>query len=317
MPVGVTKRQALALRIVMTAVVLAFVARALARHWSEFSAMRFDLAFRPWWLALTLAWIAVTTLLQVESWRHVLRGWGQHLRFSRAAEAWCLANLGRYVPGKVWSVAGLVVLAQRDGVALWASAASAVAIQALGLGTCLAIVALSLPGRLPTAATIGGAVGAAVLLAALGSERLLAPLRRLAGERFALRPLPVRAIGASAALTLASWMTYGMAFWSLARALGLGAGTAFTPVPAMGMFALGYLLGLLALLAPGGIGVREAVFISLLTPVLGPGGAVALSVASRLLLTITEALSAGIAWLFARDSRPRESDVDGGSHGAT
>jgi uncharacterized membrane protein YbhN (UPF0104 family) len=54
------------------------------------------------------------------------------------------------------------------------------------------------------------------------------------------------------------------------------------------VFALGQTLGTLALFAPGGVGVREAVLISQLMPSLGAGGAVALTIASRLLLTCIE-----------------------------
>jgi uncharacterized membrane protein YbhN (UPF0104 family) len=308
-PVSV-KRWGPWLRLLVTAVVLAFCARAIARNWAAFQSVELAVDVNGWWLAASFGWVLVTTALQVESWRHVLRGWGQHLRYARAAGAWCLANLGRYVPGKVWSVAGLVVLAQRDGVAVWASTASAFAIQALGLGTCLAIIALTIPGQLPLLVTLVGAAGAIATLLALGSERIVRLLARLGGERLTLRALPARAIAASAALTFVSWATYGLAFWSLARAVGYGPGTGFTPPAAMGMFALGYLLGLLALLAPGGLGVREAVFVSLLTPVLGSGGAIALSVASRLQLTITEALAAGLAWLLARRASPPETIVD-------
>ena len=46
--------------------------------------------------------------------------------------------------------------------------------------------------------------------------------------------------------------------------------------------------GLLALPAPGGIGVREFVFFAMLDGVVGPANAVALAVASRLQLTLTE-----------------------------
>src|SRR5260370_31142101 len=67
------------------------------------------------------------------------------------------------------------------------------------------------------------------------------------------------------------------------------------PLPltaAIGAFTLGYILGVLALFAPGGVGVRELVLIGLLAPFLGSGGAVAVSVASRLLLTGLEAPAA-------------------------
>jgi hypothetical protein len=65
-------------------------------------------------------------------------------------------------------------------------------------------------------------------------------------------------------------------------------------------------LGLLALFAPGGIGVREGVFYVLLTPYLGSGGALALSVASRLELTVTEAV-AGLGALALGRRKGRET----------
>ena len=65
----------------------------------------------------------------------------------------------------------------------------------------------------------------------------------------------------------------------------------------------GYVLGLLALFAPGGVGVREVVLIGLLTPALGAGGAVALSVASRIVLTLTEVAAPLVVLLVTRGPR--------------
>src|SRR5207245_11250711 len=87
--------------------------------------------------------------MQIESWRRILAGWGQRIAFGPAARTWSLANLGRYVPGKVWSVAGLVVLAQRAGVQPGPAAASAFVIQAVSLGSGVAVVAAVAPPRAP------------------------------------------------------------------------------------------------------------------------------------------------------------------------
>ena len=54
------------------------------------------------------------------------------------------------------------------------------------------------------------------------------------------------------------------------------------------MFTASYLAGFLALIAPGGLGVREGLFILMLQGTLGIGAATALALASRVLLTITE-----------------------------
>jgi hypothetical protein len=132
----------------------------------------------------------------------------------------------------------------------------------------------------------------------------LTRLGRMVGATTEWRALPAGAVLAGSGLTLLSWCVYGFAFWALGRGLGLPPALPLTD--AAGVFALGYILGLLALFAPGGIGVREGVFYVLLTPYLGSGGALALSVASRLELTVTEAV-AGLGALALGRRKGRET----------
>ena len=73
----------------------------------------------------------------------------------------------------------------------------------------------------------------------------------------------------------------------------------------MGMFALGYVMGLVALVAPGGLGVRDLALVGFLTPFVGSGGALAVSLASRVQLTLTEAGAAG-AGLLLKPVKPEE-----------
>jgi uncharacterized membrane protein YbhN (UPF0104 family) len=280
------------IQIAVAGVVAIMVWRALARNWDEFRALHVSLAPKPGWIALSVMVVFLTYAIQIESWRRVLAGWSQRLAYGRAARIWLVANLGRYIPGKVWSVAGLIVLAQRAGVDGWAAGASAFAIQALGLGTAVAVVAAATPTAESPLRLAAAAMVAVATIGFLAWERGARWLARLAdrGGReggVPFRPLPLTAVAEGAALTLASWLTYGLAFWLLARGLGLQGSLPLST--AAGVFALGYILGLLAVFAPGGVGVRELVFIGLLTPALGGGGAVALSVGSRVLLTLCEA----------------------------
>jgi uncharacterized membrane protein YbhN (UPF0104 family) len=274
-------------QIFAAAVVAAMVWRGIARNWSEFRSLHVSLALKPGWIALSVLLVFLTYALQIASWRRILAGWAQPLAYGRAARIWLLANLGRYVPGKVWSVAGLIVLAQRAGVDAWVAGASAVAIQAIGLGTAVAVVAAATPAAASPLRLSGAALAAAATTALLAWDRGGRWLAGAAGFAGRFRPLPPGAAALSAGLSLASWVTYGVSFWLLARGLGLPA-TLSIPT-ATGVFALGYILGLLALFAPGGVGVRELAFIGLLTPELGSAGAVALSVGSRVLMTLCEA----------------------------
>jgi uncharacterized membrane protein YbhN (UPF0104 family) len=61
---------------------------------------------------------------------------------------------------------------------------------------------------------------------------------------------------------------------------------------AVGVFTCSYLVGFIALFAPGGLGPRESVFLLMLAGDIGLKPAAGLAVASRLLLTGTEVLPA-------------------------
>ncbi len=282
-----------ALQIVVAAVVVVMVWGVLSRNWAQFRSLRVTLELRPGWIALACVPIALSYASSIEVWRRLLAGWAQRLAYVQAARVWLVSNLGKYIPGAVWSVAGFVVLAQRAGIAAWAAGASVFAVQAVAVGTGVVLVLAFTPGA-ESPLRLGAAALAAV--ATIGmltwgwAVRLAAGLLRSANP---ITPLPLRSVAQGSALGLLSWLLHGTAFWLLARGLGLP-GT-LSLATAIGAFALGNVLGIIAIFAPGGVGVREVVLISLLTPELGAGGAVALSVASRILLTFAEiAAPAGV-----------------------
>lgn len=274
----------------VAAAVVAVVAGSLARNWTAFRATHVALAVRPALLAAAVLAVGATYAVQIEAWRRILAGWGQRIGFATAARTWSLANLGRYLPGKVWSVAGLVLLARRAGVNAAPAAASAFVAQAVTLGAGAAVAAAVTPHATSPWRLASAAVAALGTVAALSWPPTARRLGRLAGATTPLAPLPALAALTSAALAAIAWLGYGAAFWLLARGLVSGVGLPLTT--ATGIFAVGYMLGWLALFAPGGVGVREVVLIGLLAPSLGGGGAVALTVASRLLLTALEAAAA-------------------------
>src|SRR3989449_390517 len=151
----------------VTLVVVALVARSIGRNWAEFRALHADVTIKPLWIAGSALAVCASYVMHIESWRQILHGWGQHIGFGAAARTWSLANLGRYVPGKVWSVAGLGVVGQRARVQMAPAAASAFVAQALAVGTGAAVVAAGTPHappplRLPAAGRPGLPPGAAL-----------------------------------------------------------------------------------------------------------------------------------------------------------
>jgi hypothetical protein len=182
-----------------------------------------------------------------------------------------------------------------------------VVLQVLAIGTGAAVAGLT--GRAAIEAAHPGsgfALGMLVAGAAAGIGLLLWPpflqrLLRLAapGARSGGTP-PATSIGLGIAANLVAWVGYGLALWLLARGLLPAAG--LRPTLAVAVFTASYLAGFLALFAPGGLGVREGLFILMLQGPLGIGAATALALASRLLLTITE-LGAAVPFLvFSQES---------------
>lgn len=273
--------------------VVAFVGRSLARNWAQFRSVPVILSVGPAWLVGACLLVLLTFAIQVESWTRLLAGWGERLAFRSALRTWTLANLGRYVPGKVWSVAGLVVLARQAGVQAVPAAMSAFAVSAVSLGTGVAVVAGVAPESAPPLRLAMAGVAALGTIGVLVWPPTARWLGRLADANTPLRPLAPSAALASAALTVLAWVTYGAAFWMLAR--GLVPTSALSLTTAIGAFTLAYILGWLALFAPGGVGVRELVLVGMLAPTLGTGGALAVSIASRVLLTILEGAAALVA----------------------
>lgn len=269
-----------------------FVYKNVAGNLEDFGAIRseLDLSFVPIAIAACLIWSSYAAL--IFGWRLILKGWGESLSVRSATYIWCVSNLGRYIPGKIWSIAGMAILAQRQGVSGWAATGSAIAMQLLAMTTGTVFVLMFVPdGMNPVmlALTLCIAFGA---ISVLGVERFMEFFRRFFGNRFQLRPLPVPTILSGLAITGLAWLGYGAALIFIAKGTVPGAVLSFEF--ATGTFAAGYIVGLIALFAPGGLVVREGVLLGLLTPSLGVGPAMAITVASRLMFTFTE-LSVALA----------------------
>ena len=289
--------------------IVVFAARSLVRNWEQLRSQPLAWQVDPPTLLLSAAVVWLMYALLIVAWRTMLASWGQQLDGWTAARIWTVSSLGKYLPGKVWAVAGMALMSQRAGIAPWAATGSAVVLQVLAIGCGAAIAGLTgrrvLESAHPGAGTVlivlvaGAAVGVALLLWPPFLRRLL----QLAAPGAEAREAPRRfGIVFGVVANLTAWLGYGAALWLLARGLLPSAGLSFGL--AVAVFTASYLAGFLALFAPGGLGVREGLFILMLQGPLGIGAATALAVASRVLLTITE-FGAAAPFLVLPLGRPR------------
>jgi hypothetical protein len=256
--------------------------------------------------ALTLGAFA----FMVYTWCVSLRWWGQRPRYLAAVRIWSLSNLARFIPGTIWQFAGLAALAADEGVSPVAATAGVLMQQVVLLGTGLLLSILLAPQLLPgwtaavpvwalIAGVIAGLGGLVIALPRIG--QLVAPLaRRWFGKELAW-PAPHEAASAAyiAALVL-PWLIYGVAFWLFGRAL-LGPDAPGLKLAASA-FTVSYVAGILVVVAPGGLGVREASLVAALAPSLGAGRALILAVGSRMWLVALEMIGAAAIVLAYRRS---------------
>ncbi len=290
------------LQIAIVATVAFFVGRTFVNQWGELGRLGLSLGAHPGMvlLAAVVVWTAYLGL--IFGWLGVLRGLGEKLDVWSAAGIWSLSSLGKYIPGKVWALAGMVVLAQRAGVRPVAATGSALVMQLLALATGSAVVALTGASTLTDARPemrvglslllLGSVLGTGLLLRPRVFERIVARLPGRAGagagggvDGVVAPPTP-GSIVAGLLANVVAWVAYGVAVWLLAKALLPE--TPFPLVGTIGAFTAAYIVGFLVLFIPGGLGVREGVFVLMLQGTVGLAAATAIAVASRLLFTATE-----------------------------
>jgi hypothetical protein len=215
-----------------------------------------------------------------------------------AVRLFMIANLGRYVPGKFWQIAGLAALAKGRGVPAMTATGAAVLGQGIALVAASAVgmgAFLAGPDDFRTWGIVGGVlVGALVVLLSIPSV-----FARLARGWFRLSRTEAQPGLASVhglrwlGLLLLSWTLQAAAFWVLSRSLGLEGAL----VPIASAFAAAYVLGYVMIFAPAGLGPREGFLILFLTPHFGATSSGMIAVVARLWTTLVELLPAGLFWV--------------------
>jgi uncharacterized membrane protein YbhN (UPF0104 family) len=298
---------------VLTALVTLFILRRIGLDLSSLGRMEM-----PAWnlspLALTASVVVLALGYGVSAslWGAMVREMGgPTLPRRTTVPLFLVANLGRYVPGKVLQIAGLTWLARRHGVPAPVAAGAAVLGQGVALlgATIVGLAAFFSPALDPGLRLWGWLGLGAVALFLMGSgipavaDRIRSTWFRLAGSAPpapSSRPGTDRGFGVRwTFLYTLNWSLYAVAFWLLF--LGLVGWQPFLFVgPA---FAAAYVGGYLALFAPAGLGIREGLLAAFLAPVLAPQAALALALAARLWTTAVEVVPAGL--LARKVLRPR------------
>jgi uncharacterized membrane protein YbhN (UPF0104 family) len=276
---------------------IAFITRTIWRDRAEVGAA---LGALDPWLAVLALLLGVTAMVQIGlAWRRALAIVGERRPVVDTLYRYYVGQLGKYVPGGIWPVVGRAEMARRGGVGAGAAYSSTV----LSLATTYLGAMVVAVATLPFGLDGQRAQRWVLVLLPLGVLALHPRVIDLALrwiERFAgRRPgVVIPSWGTSVRLLarhVPAWLAIGLATWTVAAALG-DAGTLGNVLFAT---TLSWVVGFLIIPVPGGVGVREAVFVAAATS-LPSGLAAATAVTARLVFIAVDVSGAAVTAALVR-----------------
>lgn len=300
------KRVVDAIRIGFLVLVLAAVGYALVRNWSDVSG-----SFRrigPGSLTLGLVLAMISPALTVLGWRVLMADLGSRLHIAPASGVFFVGQLGKYLPGSVWSVVVQADMAHKLGiprrrtavVGLITIALSALCGMVAGLPALPALVTRG-EAQLPwwfLVLVIGG------LLVGLWPpvlNRAISTLFRLLRREPLEHDLSLPAVALSTMWFTLSWLAGGASIWVMATSLAQeGTDARHLAVVSISGYLLAAGIGMFSFVVPAGVGVRDGVLVLLLATSMPIVAATAVVVVARFYSVVADVAWAGIGWLWAR-----------------
>lgn len=296
--------------------ILAAIAYAVVSQWNGVRSALLTLAWQSVLLSLVAALLG--TLASLMAWRALLADEGHRLSPLSAGRIFFVGQLGKYLPGSVWSIVLQMELGKRAGVPRGRSFTTSLAWVGLSLSTALVVGVMGFPILVQKHATEVWIMLAILPFALIASAPpILTRLVNLVLRVMRKGPLP-RALSwpgvlRSCAWLITAWVFFGVHLWLLSNALGAPGFGGLTRC--IGGFALAMAAGVLFIFAPSGAGVREALIVSALAPVMSTGEALGIAVVSRAIFILADVLSAGGAALSGmRELRRSKADAIAGDN---
>jgi hypothetical protein len=257
-----SKKLRLSLQIGVAVLIFGFLVLTVISQWSEIQSK--GVHFHVLWLFPAFFFILLFYALTALGWDLILRWLGYRVGVGQAQVAWGQPILARYVPGSVLYVLGRVLLSERIGVPRRITVASIAYEQAITATSAIIFSAYFFIDHpdLQGQPLRWGVLVLIPLAIALLHPRVFGPLADSVLRAFGRDPLPgvmeMRGVLTMITFFLANWGVMAVGTYCVARSV--------SDVPADKLLtvgsaqALGYVAALATLVAPAGLGIRDAVF---------------------------------------------------------
>ncbi len=273
------------------------------------------LAIRPGWLMASGLWYLAGLGCSGMFWYKLLWLLDQRPSIRATLRAYYIGHLGKYVPGKAWALllrSGLIC-GPRVHVGVAALTAFYEVLTTMASGALVAACIFSCQPPQVSGLTWSPVLSGFLLLGLVGEPLLPAIfnrlIRRLARRLQSLDATPQprvrnRTLAGGLLLTSLGWVFLGAGLWAVLQGVLREPPILTFAVAAqcVGALALAYVAGFLAIVVPGGVGVREYVLLQLLGS-LGPETEIAVAVlVLRLVWTGAEVTAAALLYFLPHPS---------------
>ena len=287
-------------RIVVAVAVVVALVWGVARNWTEISQDLQRVSIGA--LLLSFVPAALGTWLTMVGWRVILADLGSPLHLAPAGGVFFVGQLGKYLPGSVWTVLVQADMASHLHVPRRRTGVTGLVTIGLSVLTGLLVGLPALPLLLQRSAGSSGwlllAVPLFVVLVwpALLNRLIAWGLRVLRREPLE-ETLSTRAILTTVGLYALAWVLFGVHI--LVLALAVGGGTGVTLASLTG-YALAGSLGMLTVILPAGLGARDGILAIVLASAMPLSAGTAVALVSRFVVTLVDVLAAAAGWAYAR-----------------
>lgn len=306
------------LQLLFLATVLVFGGLFVARRWPGVQGALTRLS--PPAVAASFVLAVLGTFTNMVSWWVWFADFGARLPLPGAARVFFVGQLGKYIPGSVWSILAQAELGRRYRVPRSVSVTVSILSVAIAVFGGVVFGVVLVPIGIPDFALKYWwvALVVPVYVAVLQPRVVRAVIDvafRIIPHHAAPEQGPTYAgLGRAVAWQMVSWLLFGLHAWLLLVGLGVPLLRAL-PV-AVGAFALAYSVGLVAVAVPNGAGVREAVFTVMVGLVTTPTDALAVALVSRVMLALLDfGLAGGEALAGSRVARQAAHTARDHTHG--
>jgi uncharacterized membrane protein YbhN (UPF0104 family) len=290
-------------QIIVVAALLYFIWSMVSRNWGEIRGHEWHVNYLL--LALSIITMVAALFVMSSALSIIFRLFSHEVPLLKAYKIAYLSQLGRYIPGKIWQVFGMIYLAGKEGMSRTEAISSFALGQLLSVPPSILVSTMIfvLPAPyslqafdLSSLAVVLGVVVIGSLVVIFKSQWLQVALSFVAA-RLGGKPIEFRlqkSIGVRILLVyFVAWTLYGLAFYLFL--ISVSDFPVGHVLQATALFCAAYVIGYWSVFAPGGIGVREAVLVLLLGPYLGTGVAAAVAALARIWSVVGEVIASLIA----------------------